>query len=64
MPDLNQPINCQHFNTLGQLKDGFGTTNPNSGRTCTGCPNFKYMDGIMTCRYLMELTKPETNITD
>ena len=57
MPDLNQAIYCDHFETLGQLKDGFGTTNPNNGKTCTGCPKFKYMDGLITCAYLHELAE-------
>ena len=55
MTDLNQEIDCRHFQTLQQLKNSFGNTNPNTGKTCTGCPKLKYMDGLMTCSYIHEL---------
>lgn len=55
MADLNQPINCQLFKTLEDLRNNFGKNNPSySGDSCTGCANLKYMDGLMTCKYIFE----------
>lgn len=56
MIDLNTPIDCPKFNTLHQLKDGFGSTNPElDGKSCTGCKNMVLMGGLLTCKYLHQL---------
>lgn len=59
MPNNNTEIDCRFFTTLDQLKEGFGRNNPSqSNESCTGCPNFKYQDGIITCRYLLDSMDP------
>lgn len=56
MESLNQKINCRKFATLQELKDKFGTVNPNeSGDSCSGCPNMMFLSGLMTCKYLHRL---------
>lgn len=46
-------IDCRMFQTLGDLRQGYGTNNVDAdGSVCNGCPHMQYSGGMLTCNFL------------